>query len=1645
MKFISKKPIGSLNTYFKMSKSNTLKTYIVVLCSVLMFSAVPFFSGSGLPSADPMGPYLNNTFPEVVDNDLDATYRVAFPNITFFYPITFNTVPTRNKVVVGQLNGIIYWFDNDETTSAKNMLLDLSADVGLVSDGGFLGMTMHPDFDAAVNPKNYFYAYYATKNAMGQDSPGFGQYTSQGCSYGESEYQGNHLILERFEVDPSTMTFVANSRTIILKHRMYGTTHYGGGLTFGDDGFLYLTTGDQASWQRSQDIVNNLSGGVLRIDVDKDPTKSHPPVRTKPADTGFPGEITGVEYWIPNDNPFSDTTPGSTTNIYGQLNLTTPNPNDVWQSGDFFEEYYAIGLRNPFRMTKDSQTGTMYIGDVGLNSREEINILASGANFGWPVYEGEIFRQSCYSDLFNQMAHEEPLLGLTHDIANSITGGYVYRGSAIPELSGRYICADYGGGNEIFSVDINTGDFNQVAALTEPGVAGVIAFGEDDDGELFMLGLGQNTTLFKLIDDDIGAGPLPQLLSQTGIFSDLTTLDVNDGFVPYELYESFWSDGALKKRWIAVPNNDGVHNGADEQVKYSEYGDWEFPEGTVIVKHFDLRVDDNNPSVTKKIETRVSVVGSDGKMYFLTYNWNDNETDAVLQSTSLDEPVDIATTSGGTRTQTWHFPSNSDCINCHNDANKGGLGLKSRYLNTDYTYAETGITANQLVTLSHLGIIDETITDNDTNAIITNKALDDTNASLDEKARSYLDLNCAYCHRHDNDNRAEFDLRYYNSLEATELLTAGILSPLNIDPNEEIVFAGDASKSILFHRMNSVDVNIMMPPISKTIIDQPAVDLVEQWINQLDSNSTNVPNDPNPYVNLALLTSAQLTAYSGPGQNRGTPLDILYDPSVGNYKIITQFAEYGVPYSGAGSNLGTVDADNGFFWRVDWPNPKFLNYITFGGAYPNQRQEFTMWRISYLRNGTWHTIEEGQGGWIDNDTGDNFTTSSIYEWDGTNQPPVYAEAVRLQLFSDGVHDLFRIHLRGRGGETQFTGGSDLGAEPKASMLQFLGYDTKTTIDNIVAGTQTSCDLADDTYTQELVVTYTNPPATGSLVVNGQSFPITASPQTITLTGLDSDGMDVEVNADFTDGHNSSYKSNGTVFTAPVSCRNIIVGIDEIMVLNGDHHVGSTESIEVHEGGSLTINGNLTIDGDVTLFSTSTKFSSLIINGTSTGNIKYMRHVNAFNGTSGNDLIASPLKGQTFGNFATENPNLFENPGNTTQKLFGPFDEASGTYEIYSTSTDGTVVLLEGKGYRAARDSSEDGTYGTTLTFEGEAETASVPITITQSSSSFDGWNLIGNPYPSYIDFDAFFALNKTVLDVGSYQAIYGYDGDTSDGWTILNDNTTGNLIAPGQGFFVKSKTGGGTITFTPAMRVPGNTDDFIQGRSSAHQGYVKILANSSNSNFTTDIYFNDNATLGLDPGYDAALFNGNPPNFALYSRLVENDVGVPYAIQTLSGNALNNITIPLGVHASHGQTVNIAIDETDLPSSINVYLEDRLNNSFTLLNTSDYNFTASGDVTGSGRFFLRFENQALSISEPVLNDLIIYTDQQEKNIVIKGNLENQAEYKLYGINGKIIMFNELSSMSNIQKIDVSQLSAGIYILELQNGLDQKRIEKLIIK
>lgn len=824
---------------------------------IIAFAAVltgfgPMFFGPGLTNPEPFDLTTDTAFsPTGTATD---PYEVAYPNLRFDSPITFSPVPNQAKIVVGQLDGKVFWIGADNNTAVKQEIIDLSAEVGdrnegFVWDGGFLGLAIHPDF--GTPGKNFFFIYYTTASA-GSNNLG----TAQGFSCNVENFSGNYLKLERFEVDPISMNFIANSRVTMINRRMYNTTHRGGGMEFGDDGFLYLSTGDQAAYINAQELDENLDGGVLRLDVDMiGGGVSHAPIRTlsSPGAGDF-DEFSGVQYFIPNDNPF-------------------PSP-----SGATFEEYYSIGHRNPHRMTKDRATGTFYIGEVGENNHEEINVLGAGNNYGWPLFEANVpFNPGCAVSLYPGTTHTGPLVQFAPNEANSITGGYVYRGSNIPELVGKYICADYGTGDEIWQVDTSTGD-KQLLGIFEP--LDVISFGQDVQGELYFLKLGDNVPLYRLTSS-ITQASAPATLSATGAFTNVQNLEVADGFIPYEMIDPFWSDGAYKTRWMAIPN-DGSHDTPAEQIQWSENGDWGFPIGSVIIKHFDYPIDDNDPTVTRKIETRFSIKSTNGNFYFLTYKWRPDESDADLVDMTVGDTttIPVTTVGGGTRNVNWLYPSNSQCISCHSPALGGTLGPRTRFLNKDFDYSDKGGTVgNQLVTLSELGILNQNITDTDTPGYLTHKAIDDPNATLDEKARSYLDNNCAYCHQPATGNRADFDLRLFNTLSQTGLLTAGINQTIPaMAPDQQIVFPGDASKSQLYHRANSLDPGIMMPPLAKGIVDTEGVALLEAWINQLQAPAPLPAEGDYRIVNRA---SGETLQVSTAGLNNGANVD------VGSYEGLT--------------------------------------------------------------------------------------------------------------------------------------------------------------------------------------------------------------------------------------------------------------------------------------------------------------------------------------------------------------------------------------------------------------------------------------------------------------------------------------------------------------------------------------------------------------------------------------------------------------------------------------------------------------------------------------------------------------------------------------------------------------------------------------
>jgi len=338
---------------------------------------------------------------------------------------------------------------------------------------------------------------------------------------------------------------------------------------------------------------------------------------------------------------------------------------------------------------------------------------------------------------------------------NGVTQASIWNGTDSTLIAGRTYVQ--------FSSTMTDGSGNLVIHF---GVTGGNGSAETDLNGFQLIAISQNSTngqvpAFLNMPDVVPAifpGTLPLLLSGTGAFGDTPNRIASSGLIPYAPNTPLWSDAAVKSRYMAVPNNGGVIT-PDEQIAFLPTNTWTFPAGTVFVKNFDLIVNETNASIPlRRLETRLLVRDINGAVYGVTYKWRPDDSDADLLTTSLNEDI-LITNATGVRTQTWYYPSPADCLICHTPVANYVLGINTRQLNANFTYPSTGVTDNQLRTLNHLGLFNPAFNE----ATITNfeklSALTNLTASFEERARSYLDANCAQCHQ-PGGTGITFDARY---------------------------------------------------------------------------------------------------------------------------------------------------------------------------------------------------------------------------------------------------------------------------------------------------------------------------------------------------------------------------------------------------------------------------------------------------------------------------------------------------------------------------------------------------------------------------------------------------------------------------------------------------------------------------------------------------------------------------------------------------------------------------------------------------------------------------------------------------------------------------------------------------------------------
>ena len=333
-------------------------------------------------------------------------------------------------------------------------------------------------------------------------------------------------------------------------------------------------------------------------------------------------------------------------------------------------------------------------------------------------------------------------------------------------------------------------------------------------------------------------GTLPALLSGTGAFSDTPNRIPAGGLIPYAPNTPLWSDGAVKSRYMALPNHGGTLT-PDQQISFLPTNSWTFPAGTVFVKNFDLVVDQTNTNTPlRRLETRLLVRDINGAVYGVTYKWRPDNSDADLLSGSLTENI-LITNATGVSMQMWYYPSPADCLTCHTPAANYVLGVNTRQLNGSLTYPATGVTDNQLRTLNRLGLFNPAFDESAITNFESLSALTNLTASLEERARSYLDANCAQCHRPGGAG-ITFDARYDTPLSQQNITNFPAAFSLGVD-NACIVKADDVWRSVLLSRINTNAPTIKMPPLARSVIDTNAVQVFNDWINSLPGTPALAP------------------------------------------------------------------------------------------------------------------------------------------------------------------------------------------------------------------------------------------------------------------------------------------------------------------------------------------------------------------------------------------------------------------------------------------------------------------------------------------------------------------------------------------------------------------------------------------------------------------------------------------------------------------------------------------------------------------------------------------------------------------------------------------------------------------------------------
>jgi glucose/arabinose dehydrogenase/mono/diheme cytochrome c family protein len=681
----------------------------------------------------------------------------AFPRLEVKQPLTLAPEPGTDRLFILQHlstrsgPGRLVAIKDDQAAAEAEPLLEI--------DGLAVGLAFHPDYER----NGYIY--------IGLNGPERSRRkTTQVVRYtvGRRPPHG---------IDP-------DSRQLVIEWDSNG--HNGGDLAFGNDGMLYVSSGDGSSdsdeyltGQRLDDLL----GAVLRIDVD------HPDA--------------GRNYSVPPDNPFVDR-PGARP------------------------ELWAYGLRNPWRLTFDRESGQLWAGNNGQDLWEQVYLIEKGANYGWSITEGmQIFQAQREQgpDPISPPAAEHH-----HSEARSLTGGQVYRGDRLPELVGAYLYGDWSTG-KVWGIKVEDGQlaWNRELVDTPFNITG---FGTDHEGELYVI--DQVTGFHRLeptTEADLPPHPFPTRLSETGLFASVAEHAPHPAALPFEVAAPGWHDGASMQRFAAFPGLERI----EQKPQLNAGGSWSLPNGSVLVQTLSLDVlDEDGQPAKKRVETRL-LNRQQGEWTGFSYRWNDEQTDAELVPSSGDiallEVADPAS-AGGVREQAWRFPARTECLVCHSRAAGFVLGFSPLQLDSPKDFG--GVVANQLSTFEHIGLFEGSLPPRRDDRPRLVDPYDDS-APREDRVRSYLHVNCSTCHVKEGGGNSLMQLSLGTPADRMGVIDAEPMHTRFEIPDAKIVAPGDPERSILYQRI-SRRLTGQMPPLMSTEVDREAVDLIADWIRSLPAS-----------------------------------------------------------------------------------------------------------------------------------------------------------------------------------------------------------------------------------------------------------------------------------------------------------------------------------------------------------------------------------------------------------------------------------------------------------------------------------------------------------------------------------------------------------------------------------------------------------------------------------------------------------------------------------------------------------------------------------------------------------------------------------------------------------------------------------------